>query len=263
MPSAIRPIDRLKRQLERLERPRAAEAGQFALGEAALDARLGGGLARGALHEICAGGEGDHPAASGFALMLAMRASGRAGEGGAGQGGAKPVLWVREDKGARMDGQLYAPGLAELGFDPGRLILVQAPDTLAALRAGADILGSLGLGAVVIEPFGEARALDLTASRRLVLAAERAGVAAFVLRARTSGFASAASTRWHVASASSHALPGDAPGVTALSLALVRHRGGIAPFEILLEWDRDETAFREPALLRDHLPAPQRGQMAA
>ncbi len=255
MTDAIRQLDRLKRRLERLERPRAQEAGRFALGEAEIDARLSGGLALGALHEICAESEGDQAAASGFALMLALRAGG--------EGPQKPILWVREDKSARLGGQIYAPGVAELGLDPGRLILVQAPDTLAALRAGADILGCMGLSAVVIEPFGEAKLLDLTASRRLVLAAERSGGTAFVLRARTSGFASAAATRWQVTSAPSQPLPGDAPGMTMLAISLLRHRGGIAPFETLLEWDRDRQIFREPALLRAVLPAAERRQMAA
>jgi protein ImuA len=257
MPDSIRPLARLKRQLEKLERPRRAGAGYFALGHAALDARLGGGLARGALHEICEGHEGDHAAASGFALMLAARA---ASEGAATE---RPILWVREDKGERMNGGLYGPGMVELGINPERLILVSAPDTLSALRVAADIIGVMALGAVVIELWGAAKALDLTASRRLVLAAERSGVVAFVLRAAGGAMASAASTRWIVAAAPSVVLPGIAPGATMLSLSLTRHRGGVAPFEMTLEWNRDEQIFDEPAVLRT-LPAPaERGQMAA
>jgi protein ImuA len=183
MPESIRPLMLLKRRLEQLERPRSVQsAGTVPLGCDALDARLGGGLARGALHEICAV---DPACASGFTLMLAARAACTAA-------GAKPILpkpilpkpilWVREDKGERMNGGLYAPGLIELGVNPDQIILINAPDTLAALRVGADILGCMALGAAVIEPFGVAKALDLTASRRLVLAAEKSGVAAFLLR---------------------------------------------------------------------------------
>ena len=251
MPDSTAPLARLKRRLERLERPRAA-SGLFALGHEAIDARLGGGLARGALHELCAAEVEDHPAASGFALMLAMRAC-----------EARPILWLREDRGQRQHGRIYGPGLVELGIAPDQIILVTAPDTLSALRAGADILGCAGIGAVVIEPWGEARALDLTASRRLVLAAEKSGVAAFILRDRAASFASAAATRWTVASALSVALPGNAPGQVALSVELVRHRGGVPPFGLVMEWDREEHIFREPALSRAFLPSAQRRPMAA
>lgn len=253
MPDSSAPLARLKRRLERLQRPRhSGGARLFPSGCAALDARLGGGLARGALHELCAGNIEDHATASGFALMLASRAS-----------RGKPILWVREDKGIRQHGRLYAPGMVELGIDPARIILMTAPDTLSALRVGADILGCMAIGAAVIEPWGEAKKLDLTASRRLVLAAEKSGVAAFVLRDTATGFASAAATRWSVAATPSAVLPGNAPGHVALTVELVRHRGGIPPFHIMLEWDRDEQSFREPALSRAVLPLIERRPLAA
>ncbi len=250
------PLARLKRRLERLERPRSAGAGAFTLGLDTVDARLGGGLARGALHELCAGAEGYHSAASGFALMLAARAAGE-----------KPILWVREDKGERMNGALYGPGMVELGMNPDQIILVSAPDTLSALRVAADILGVMALGAVVIEPWGAAKALDLTASRKLVLAAEKSGVAAFILRSPGVTMASAAATRWLVSAAPSVPLLGNAPGVATLLLTLARHRGGIAPFEMMMEWNRDEQIFcdyaRGAAILRAVLPDAERRQMAA
>jgi protein ImuA len=237
----------------------------FTLGCALLDERLGGGLATGALHEVCAAGEGDHASASGVALAFALRAAGRAAGPAAGD---RPILWVREDKGQRMHGALYAPGLAELGAAVERIILVHAPDTLAALRAGAEILGGAGLGAVIIEPFGEAKALDLTASRKLVLAAESGGAGAFILRDRTTRLASAAATRWVVAAAASTLLAGDAPGHPAFALSLARHRGGIAPFDLTLEWNRDEQSFFLPAshaapLSGAGLSGVERRQMAA
>lgn len=251
MPDSPISLARLKRRLERLERPRGGLR-LFSSGCDTVDARLGGGLARGALHELCAAEAEDHATASGFALMLAACA-----------GGSGPILWVREDKGQHRHGRLYAPGLIELGIDPDRITLVTASDTLCALRAGADILGCPGVGAVVIEPWGEAKKLDLTASRKLVLAAERSGVAAFILRDRTASFASAAATRWTVATAPSVALPGNASGRTALAVELVRHRGGIPPFGLVMEWDREEHVFREPALSRAVLPPAQRRPLAA
>jgi protein ImuA len=231
-------LARLKRRLATLERPfRKDRASVFGFGLDTLDARLGGGLARGAVHEVLPGSSADHAAASGFALMLALRAAGN-----------KPILWVRDDRGARMTGNVYAPGLVELGIDPARIMMVRAPDELAVLRTASDALGCAGLGAAVIEPGGEARKLDLTASRRLALAAEKSGVTCVVLRSATSIIASAASTRWQVASAPSAALAGNAPGHTVLALELVRHRGGIAPFETFVEWDRDQLCFAQATL---------------
>ncbi|MEY2926633.1 MAG: hypothetical protein RL367_1110 [Pseudomonadota bacterium] len=246
------PLQQLKSRLERPHLKTGPAAGLFALGLARLDERLGGGLARGVLHEACAQSLEDHAAASGFALMLAQRVR-----------GDRPVLWVREDRGERQHGRLYTPGLVELGVDPDCLVQIVAPDTLAALRAAADALKVGALGAVVIEPHGAAKILDLTASRRLVLAAEKSGATAFVVRDATSGFASAATTRWQVAAAPSVALPGNAPGQPRLALSLIRHRGGVVPFDMSVEWDRDQLSFAEPALLRPVLAPVQRGSLAA
>lgn len=245
-------LSRLKRRLERLEQHRRpVPCGMFALGCDTLDRRLGGGLARGALHEICAIPR-DQPSAAGFALMLALRASAE-----------RPILWVREDRGQRHHGQLYGPGLAELGARPEDIILVNAPDTLSVLRAGADIVSCTALGAAIIEPHGAASALDLTASRKLVLATQNSGLPGFILREGESRFASAAATRWHVRPAPSSRLPANAPGGATLALDLVRHRGGIPPFSLTLEWDRDTRAFAEPALSRPVLSPVERRQMAA
>lgn len=258
MPDSPVPLARLKRRIARIGQSTRTQAGLFTLGHDTLDTRLGGGLALGALHEVCAGRAGAPWAASGFALMLALRAA------TTGPCAGRPLLWVREDRAERMWGGLYAPGLAELGVEADRVILVQAPDTLSALRAGADIAGAIGPGALVIEPFGEAKALDLTASRKLVLAAESSDIAAFILRDSDTRLASAAATRWRVEAAPSTLLEGNAPGQTLLRVGLARHRGGIAPFETLLEWNRDEHIFREPAPLSGAAPAPaERGQMAA
>ena len=209
----------------------------IATGAAALDARLGGGIAAAALHEIFAARSGDAASAAGFALLLAVRIS-----------GVKPIVWVREDRGERLGGRVHAPGLAELGIDPERLVIITAPDALAVLRAGADIVNCSAVGAVVIEPHGRASVFDLTASRRLTLAAARSGVTALVLRSDVEPLPSAAMTRWHVAASASAALEANAPGAPAFALRLLRHRGGVNEFEALVEWDRDRTAFRDARL---------------
>ncbi|HYZ43829.1 MAG TPA: hypothetical protein VE667_03130, partial [Xanthobacteraceae bacterium] len=69
-------IDRLRRELWALEAATglAGEGGTpLPLGIPEIDAALGGGLGRGALHEIAATGEAATAAATGFALALAAR----------------------------------------------------------------------------------------------------------------------------------------------------------------------------------------------
>lgn len=222
-----------------------------ATGSAVADARLGGGLARGALHELYAD-EGHHAGAAGFALLVAL-----CGDVG------KPLIWVREDRGERGDGRLHGPGLAELGADPARVILVTGRDALSVLRAAAEIVGCSAVGTVVVEPFGQAPALDLTASRRLALAAARSGVLALVLRAGATPVPSAAATRWRVAAAPSGALAADAPGPPAFDISLLRHRSGIAGFDARVEWDRDARSFRDIAPHRVDVGAPLPGRVFA
>lgn len=224
-------LSALRQRIARLEpEPLAKASGLFTLGADVVDQRLGGGLARAALHEVFATQENDASAAASFALIIAMR------------GGdiAKPILWVREDRAERRTGQLYGQGLVELGVDPDRFIVVNAPDELAVLRAGADSVKCGAVGVVVIEPYAKARALDLTASRRLALAAASSGVLTLVVRVGADPVASAAQTRWQIAAAASVPLGGNAPGKGVLSVTLLRHRGGLPSFNAFLEWDRDQ-----------------------
>jgi protein ImuA len=210
--------------------PASSLAPALAFGDAGIDSRLGGGLAVAALHEVYAAAEGDAAAVAGLALLLAAR-NGRGG----------PIVWLGEAR-ARREGRLYGLGLADLGVDPARLLLVEAPDSLAMLRAGAEAVACRGLAAVILSATTNNPGLDLTATRRLALAAARSGVTVLLLR---SGAAqpSAASSRWQVATAASAPLPGHAPGAPVFALTLLRHRGGIAGFSCLLEWDRDRNAF--------------------
>jgi len=217
--------------------PPCIDAGQVAFGAEALDSRLSGGLVRAALHEVYAGADLDATAAAAFALLLAWRANRE-----------KPIIWVREEANARLNGKPYGHGLNELGIPPDALLSVDAPNTIAALRAGADITRCGAVGAVIIEPFGKALALDLTASRRLALAAGQSGVMTLMLRAGVEPVPSAAQTRWRVASAPSMPLPANAPGHPAFDVMLLRHRGGIAGVEARLEWNRDRQSFDQAPL---------------
>lgn len=216
----------------------SAVSGRFSTGSASLDAALQGGLMRGGLHEIFARGTAAEPSASGFAVALAVRAS-----------EARPLVWVRQDFAEVEAGEIYAPGLAELGLSPDRVILVRARDGPAALRAGEEAARCPPLGAVIIEPWGAPKALDLVASRRLALAAARSNVPLFMVRAGAEPQPSAALTRWRVRAALSAAMEADAPGRPTFDVELLRDRAGAAGRNWIVEWDRDQRIFKDIAAL--------------
>jgi len=68
-------LEELRKKLRALEKPALLEdaAGALPFGIAAIDSVLGGGLARGALHEIAAASEAHLTTAAGFTLALAAR----------------------------------------------------------------------------------------------------------------------------------------------------------------------------------------------
>ena len=214
-----------------------AKCSRFALGHIEADARLGGGLVHGRLHELFAAENDDAPSATACALMLAERASPHA-----------PVVWIREERGARRGGAVFGMGLVELGLNPARFLFAIVPDMTALLHAAGDILRCPGMGALVIEAWGQAPQLDLTASRRLTLAAEKSGVTALLLRIDAAPLPSAAQTRWEIKSLPSAPLEADAPGAPAMELKLLRHRSGLSEQSWRMEWDRDRRIFHKPAL---------------
>jgi protein ImuA len=256
MPSTV-PLAVLRSRIRRIERPSAAALGALPFGVAALDRALaGGGLALGAVHEIMGAGgdEEDCAAAAGFAAGILARIGVHGGHAGAGA-----VLWCLK----RRD--LYGPGLAAHGLDPARLVLVSAPRDdriLWALEEGLRAGRGAGLAAVV----GEVGRLPMVASRRLQLAAERAGVTALLLRRwRTGDEAaaerdrpSAAMTRWRVASVPSAEIAGE-PGIgrPRWRVELLRCRGG-RPAACEVEVADATGSLSFPAELADRPAAPSR-----
>ncbi|MGY6706712.1 MAG: ImuA family protein [Rhizobiaceae bacterium] len=228
----------LRRRLAALDPAGARrEQAAFGLGLTSIDDALAGGLARGGLHEILPAADADAAAASGFAAGLALRAMAEAGA-------RRDLVWVRQSHVEREAGALYAPGLSAFGLDPSRLILVGVRDMVGVLRAGVEAARCAGLGAVIMEPWGNHRALDLTATRRLALAAEKSGVTVFLLRPGAREEASAVLTRWRVAACPSTALAANAPGGAVFDVTLLRHRAGPAGMKWRLEWDHEHHHFR-------------------
>lgn len=221
-------------------------------GVAALDHAIGGGFAFGRVHEIFAACAEDASAGAGFILALAIT----------GAEPQKPIIWLRNQAAARAMGMIYAAGCAELGGTPETCLFVLAQDAKTLLRAGVDALRCGGLGAVVIESWGRMPELDLTASRRLSLAAEKSGVPLLLLRIDTQPVPSAAETRWQVAAAPSHGLPGNAPGPPCFDVELLRCRSRPGGQSWRLEWDRDRKTFRDAAVPGAVVPVPLRRSAA-
>lgn len=188
-------------------------------------------LERGRLHEIHAGKE-DQAAALAFAL-------------GAVQDSAPAPLFLARRMPRGAGTVPYGEGLAMLGFAPGRLVLVETRDELELLRAGLEAARCPGVGAVLLETQGAFARYDLTASRRLALAAERTRGCVIVLRLDAPTRPSAAHTRWSVAAAPSVPLAADAPGWPAIAVELLRRRDGPAGGRWRLEWDARRNTFRE------------------
>lgn len=211
---------------------------RIATGNAVLDEALGGGFGRGRVHELFAETGDDAGTVTGFATMLALRTV----------GWRSPIFWLRTDEAERLGGRLHGPGFIELGGDPDSLVLGVAPDTRALLRAAADAARCPGLSALIVECHGQCPALDLTASRRLALAAEQSGVTLFLLRLEAQPVPSAADTRWMVGAAPSRSLEADAPGRPMFEIELLRRRAGPAGMRWRLEWNRDRLQFSDPAL---------------
>jgi protein ImuA len=141
------------------------------------------------VHEIAGQGSDEEQGAAGAALLaLGLRTA----------AGGGWTAWITQDA------DLYAPGLAALGLDLRRLLLVAARRDAEVCWALEEALRSHSLRAVV----GEIGAVSLTATRRLQLAAEQAGIPCFLLRRwRTQALAQryraqpiAAATRWRISS---------------------------------------------------------------
>lgn len=226
---------------------------RIATGHPALDTALGGGLARGRMHELFAAEADDGPSAAGFAAMIALRTVGR----------RAPIFWLRTDEAERHGGLVHAPGLIELGGDPDALVLGQAPDAKTLLRVAADAARCSGLKALIVEAHGKCPALDLTASRRLALATEQSGVTLLMLRLGAEPVPSAAETRWAVSAAPSQALDANAPGAPTFEIELLRRRSGPAGMRWRLEWNRDRLSFTDPALPGAVVSLPSRRPVAA
>ena len=238
MPSTFQ-IEQLKSRLAKLSRDETGgEPGRFTLGIDRIDEYLDPGPCLFCLHDIQAETAADAVAANAFALGLASRAT-----------RDRPLVWAFQNLASQEAGGLHGSGLHEWGLCPETVLIVRVRDATALLAAGEEALKSGAVGAVLMSGWGEAKAITLTASRRLALAARAGGSTGFMVRAAATAMPSAAETRWSVRSALSTGLEAGAPGRPAFVAALTRSRQGAAPAEWTLEWDRETRVFCEPAPL--------------
>jgi len=195
------------------------------LGISEVDERLaGGGLALG-LHEAAPATPAPHDEAAATLFLAALAAHFARAREPDGQ-----VLWAL----SRRD--LFAPGLAQAGLTPDRLLYAECrndEEVLAVMEEGAR---HGGLACMV----GEVGRLAMASARRLQLAAEEGGGAALLLRRWRRrdmdplDLPSPALARWRVACAPSARLPHEGIGRARWQVALVRQRGG-PPHQWLLE----------------------------
>ncbi|MGD9966942.1 MAG: ImuA family protein [Hyphomonadaceae bacterium] len=182
------------------------------------------------LHEIGPAGPGFEAAASGFTLALAASWSGRGS-----------LFWAGEEAAWAEEGAPYPPGLAQYGLPLDRMIVIAAKKREDALWSAEQALAATGT--IVICALGaHGKPLDLKASRRLLLCAERYRSRCLLLMPANGP--SAAWTRWRIAPAESNAEPGEL-GPPAFHAELTRNRAGPAGSSYTLDWSAHERRFAE------------------
>jgi protein ImuA len=217
----------LRRQVAVLEHGKKERPVPLTFGVAGIDAAIDGGLAAGRMHEV------NGLAAWSLAIVLAGRAGG-------------PVLWCARAGVNRLDHQLYPPGCVALGLQPQNLLMVACRTPMDALWAGEETLRSGAVRMVVMESAG---AIDLTAARRLQLAAETGNTLGLMVGMEDKPAFPAAASRWQANLAQANRSQANLvqadpaqirPAGLRISLQLTRNRAGAAGGQWMVEWN--ETA---------------------
>ncbi len=217
-----------------------------------------GGDGGGAMHcEIFAPADEAGGAACALALALDALSAGE-GKEQSDRGvflAARPLLWVQDAASIRKTGRPYYPGLPPALRQ--RVIHVAVKDAADALFALEEGMRCRDLACVIGEIAGNPRALDLTASRRLGLAAEKHGVTLFLVRHDAARDISSARMRWQVRSTVSPpprwnaAAPRAGPGIGSWHAELFRARAH-PPGEWILHDDGHALIAERVATTPDH-----------
>jgi protein ImuA len=183
------------------------------------------------LNEIMPAALGDHAAALGFALAWALMAS-----------KDSVIFWAAPEQDFFEDGLPNAEGLEQFGLALDRLIMVRANSREDALWAAEQALATPEM-TVLCAICPSKKPLGLTATRRLLLTAERHKTRCILLRLDQSG-ASAAWSRWQIRAAPSKGEEREL-GPPMFNANLVRSRAGPSGLSFNLQWDIHRHAFHE------------------
>jgi protein ImuA len=153
-------LARLAEEMARIGAQRRRPLPRCPSGLAALDVALGGGFARGAIHEFLAPGGG--AAAWSVALLTATRAADR----------HRWIFYIDTTY------DFYPPEAVRLGVPPERLVVIHAARRADALWSGEQSLRCPSVATVILP----LRSIDPQTSRRLQLAAETGGNLGLLIR---------------------------------------------------------------------------------
>jgi protein ImuA len=162
-------------------------------------------------------------------------------------GGRGETLWIATDYAMAEGGGPYGPGLDLFGLKSRHLLLLRVACATDVLWAMEEALRCRALAGVIAELTGDGADADLTATRRLVLAA-REGTGGqgsglgLLLRQRASPAPSAAATRWQIAAAPSQPDRFGGLGRASFELDLRKNRRGPSG-RWIITWDHHEHAF--------------------
>jgi protein ImuA len=242
-------IAALRQAVARLETVASGTKAQhLPLGVRGVEAHLPGpGLACGVLNEVAAGSHGDRPAAFGFLFALTAAAL-RSRPG--------PAVLVAARRALADFGKPCGHGLAQLGLDVGRLLIVETETDKDALWTIEDTLRSEARPAMVAGAI--AGNLDLTTSRRLNLAAAAHATPLVLLRTPIAAGTSAAATRWRIVAAPAARDRFGAFAGPRWRVALERCRNG-RPGHWLIEWNHVAHCFRLVEGVADRAPVARAG----
>ena len=235
MGAAQTTLQRLRRSLTGIDpgvAPALAERGREVRFHTGIDPTLGGGLACGAVHEFAPVDPVHLAAATGFAAALAALASRDGGE----------ALWIATDFAMLEGGGPYGPGFDCYGLTAKRLLVLRVPHPVDALWAMEEALRCRALAAVIAELPGKGGSADLTATRRLTLAARDGAALGLLLRHSATPVPVAAATRWQIAAAPSDPDRFGGLGCTAFDLSLIKNRRGPSG-RWRVTWDHHERTF--------------------
>lgn len=135
--------------------------------------------------------------------------------------GRAPVLWIQDHVSRKEAGQPYLPGLPQR-----RLVHLRLSRPLDVLWAMEEGLRCKALSAVIGEIWGDPPALSFTATKRLAMRAEAAGLPCWIIRRGGHANLSAARNRFRVTALPARPDPHDAqaPGDPRWQVELFRSR---------------------------------------